>query len=218
MRASPIPFILDNAVVEPRPLPLVPDLSFHLLVDHYPVDSLQQAEYERLMQRPPYWAFCWGGGQALARWIMDNPGRVLGLRVVDFGAGSGVAGIAAARCGAASVLAVDVDSDALLACQLNAALNGVNIMVSQGAPEFGSKLLLAADVAYEDSGFAAVMAHIESGGKAIIAESRLRNLHERFPALSLQARYSIRTFPDLDESEMFDEVHIYATSFEAKSL
>lgn len=214
MRASSLPFILDNAVVEPRALPLVPDLRFHLLADRYPVDSLQQAEYERLMQRPPYWAFCWGGGQALARWIMDHPDRVSGQQVVDFGAGSGVAGIAAARCGAASVLAVDVDSDALMACQLNAALNGVSLSVSEGVTDLGSKLLLAADVAYEDSGFAVLMSHITSGGQAIIAESRLRNLHERFPALSLQARYSVRTFPDLDESEMFDDVHIYVTSID----
>lgn len=213
---SSIPFILENAVVEPRTLPLVPALRFHLLSDHYPTHLLQETEYHRLMQQPPYWAFCWGGGQALARWIMDHPAQVAGEHVVDFGAGSGVAGIAAARCGAASVTAVDVDADALVACELNAALNDVQLAVAREFQPAASVLLLAADVAYEDSGLAALVHHIESGGKAIVAESRLRNLPERFPQLSLQARYRIRTFPDLDESEQFDDVHIYATPSDTK--
>lgn len=208
---SSIPFILENAVVEPRALPLVPELRFHLLSDSYPTHLLQEAEYTRLMQQPPYWAFCWGGGQALARWIMDNPARVRGEHVVDFGAGSGVAGIAAARCGAASVTAVDIDSDALRVCELNAALNGVSLSVAQACAVGEAALWLAADVAYEDEGLAAVVRHIESGGKAVVAESRLRDLHQRFPQLSLRARYRVRTFPDLDESEQFDEVHIYST-------
>lgn len=217
MQTSSVPFILDNAVVEPRQLPLVPALSLYLMADHYPIHALDQLAYERLMQQPPYWAFCWGGGQALARWIADNPQCLEGRDVVDFGAGSGVAGISAALAGAKRVLTVDVDADALIVCGLNAALNAVSVSVATALPE-RDFILLAADVAYEEAGFAAVVNHIESGGHAIIAESRLRNLHERFPALSLCARYQVRTFPDLDESEQFDEVHIYATSFYAKSL
>jgi predicted nicotinamide N-methyase len=213
-----LPHIIDSATVEPRSLPLVPELRFYLMTDHYPGHSLAREEYLRLMERPPYWAFCWGGGQALARWILDHPERVRGRDVVDFGAGSGVAGIAAARCGAMSVQAVDIDQDALRVCLLNAGLNGVSLRVAEQMEEGADPLLLAADVGYEDAGFAAVVRHIESGGQAIIAESRLRDLHLRFPALTLQARFQIRTFPDLEEHSMFDEVHIYATGADPKIL
>lgn len=218
MSTISVPHILDNAIVRPRSLPLVPELQLYLMTDHYPTHSLQRDEYARLMQKPPYWAFCWGGGQALARWILDNPQQVAGRAVVDFGAGSAVAGIAAARSGAASVQAIDIDPDALQVSLLNAALNGVQLTVADHIEESRASLLLAADVGYEDAGFAAVVHHIESGGQAIVAESRLRNLHERFPALTLQARFRVRTFPDLDESGMFDDVHIYATAPDTKIL
>lgn len=213
-----LPPILDAAIVEPRSLPLVPELRLYLMTDQYPTHALPRDDYERLMHKPPYWAFCWGGGQALARWILDNPHQVAGRNVVDFGAGSAVAGIAAARCGAASVQAVDIDPDALQVAVLNAALNGVALSVSDRLVESRSALVLAADVGYEDAGFAAVARHVQAGGQAIIAESRLRNLHERLPALSLQARFYVRTFPDLDEAGMFDEVQIHASVLDAKIL
>ena len=84
-----LPFVLDGVRIEPRKLPQVPEISLFLMQDEYPEQNLQQADYQRLMSAPPYWAFCWGGGQALARWILDNPAVVAGRRVVDFGAGSG---------------------------------------------------------------------------------------------------------------------------------
>lgn len=206
-----IPHILDGVTIIPRQLPLVPELQLYLMADDYPQNSVDESAYRRLMAQPPYWAFCWGGGQALARHVLDNPGLVQGRRVVDFGAGSGVAGIAAAITGAASVLAVDIDEDALRMAEVNARLNRVRVQVARSFVAGGDQLLLAADVGYEEAGFAAVIAHIEQGGAAIIAESRLRNLQERFPALALAACYQVRTYPDLDEAEMFDEVHIYST-------
>ena len=211
MSANNIPHILENAHVVVRTLPLVPELQLYLLSDTYPVESLAREEYDRLMQRPPYWAFCWGGGQALARWIFDQPQVVEGRLTIDFGAGSGVAGIAAGKCGAAEVIAVDIDPDALQVCELNGRLNAVDLTTSLTFPRRSEALLLAADVGYEEEGFAAVVRHIEQGGAAIIAESRLRNLQDRFPALRLKSRLQVRTFPELDEAEMFDEVHIYAT-------
>lgn len=206
-----IPHVVEGVAIVPRPLPLIPEISLYLMTDEYPVDPLAQAEYQRLMQRPPYWAFCWGGGQALARWIIDNPQSIRARDVVDFGAGSGIAGIAAASAGAASVTAVDIDPDALQVCLANAGLNGVSVAVSQAFLPGSGQLLLAADVGYEEDGFAAVIAHIDRGGAALVAESRLRDLHQRFPALTLKSCCRVRTFPELDEAEMFDEVHIYAT-------
>src|SRR5262249_7539388 len=79
---------------------------------------------------PPYWAFAWAGGQALARYLLDAPDNVAGMRVLDLGSGSGLSAIAAARAGAASVLAVDIDPVALAAIALNAAANGVAVPTS----------------------------------------------------------------------------------------
>lgn len=218
----PVPRILADAFVVPRTLPLVPELQLFLLTDQYPRHALSQAEYQRLMAAPPYWAFCWGGGQALARWLLDNPRAVAGHPVVDFGAGSGVAGIAAALAGAASVLAVDIDPDALSMClhnaQLNARPDAVPMSVADRLDDVAGALLLAADVGYEDEGFAVVARHVEAGGQAVVAESRLRDLSARFPALSLHAVYRVRTFPDLDEHQMFDEVQVFVTDQIQKSL
>lgn len=208
---SALPFILDGACVQPRRLPLVPEIELLLLADDYPGQSLAAADYHRLMAQPPYWAFCWGGGQALARWILDAPLRVQGRDVIDFGAGSGVAGIAAALAGAARVQAVDIDPDALYACKANAARNRVTLETSTVFAADRAPLLLAADIGYEESGFDAVIAHVDAGGAAIIAESRQRDLHRRFPRLLCAACFQVRTFPDLHEADCFNNVQIFTT-------
>jgi predicted nicotinamide N-methyase len=101
---------------------------------------------------PPYWAFAWPGGQALARHILDHPGCVAGKRVLDFAAGGGIAGIAAARVGAACVEAVDIDPLAVEAIALNAVANGVAV-VARVADVVGMPcrwdLILCGDVCYE---------------------------------------------------------------------
>ncbi|HVL01491.1 MAG TPA: 50S ribosomal protein L11 methyltransferase [Dongiaceae bacterium] len=206
-----IPFILDGVQIEPRRPPQLPEIELLLMADHYPDQSLAATDYHRLMAQPPYWAFCWGGGQALARWILDQPQQVAGRAVVDFGAGSGVAGIAAGLAGATEVIAVDIDPDALRLCTLNGVANGVSLKTATSFNGLRHALLLAADICYEEAGWAGVLAHIEAGGDAIVAESRLRNLHHRHSALQLVAAYQMRTFPDLEESENFDEVRIFST-------
>jgi predicted nicotinamide N-methyase len=101
---------------------------------------------------PPFWAFAWPGGQALARYILDHPAQVAGLRVLDFAAGSGIAGLAAARAGAVSVEANDIDPLALTAIGLNAEANGVAVSAVAG-DIVGSRcrwdLILCGDVCYE---------------------------------------------------------------------
>lgn len=100
----------------------------------------------------PYWAFPWPGGQALARHLLDRPELVRGRRVLDFASGSGLVAIAAARAGAASVVAVDRDPSARAAIPLNAALNGVEVEVHvgdlMGDPLAGFELVLAGDIFY----------------------------------------------------------------------
>lgn len=75
----------------------------------------------------PYWAYLWGGGLALARYILDHPALAAGLGILDLGCGSGLVGIAAAKSGAERVLAADIDPYAIAAAGLNAALNGVRL-------------------------------------------------------------------------------------------
>lgn len=87
-------------------------------------------ETRRILEEPPYWCFCWASGLVLARWLAQNPQWVHGKRVLDFGAGSGVAAIAAAKAGALEVVACDLDPLALEACKANAALNEVALSYS----------------------------------------------------------------------------------------
>ncbi|MDD3288610.1 MAG: 50S ribosomal protein L11 methyltransferase [Alphaproteobacteria bacterium] len=99
---------------------------------------------------PPFWKFAWPGGQALARLILDRPELVAGRRVLDFGAGGGIAAIAAAKSGAAYVLASDTDENARVALQLNASRNGV---VIENCRKQNPKvdMIIAGDVCYEQA-------------------------------------------------------------------
>jgi predicted nicotinamide N-methyase len=110
----------------PAPVPFVPELRLHQAAEPMGLWELTEGEY-RSEQPPPFWAFAWAGGQGLARYVLDHPEVVRGRRVLDLASGSGLVGIAAARCGAASVRAVDVDPVAVAAIGLNAAANGVTV-------------------------------------------------------------------------------------------
>lgn len=128
----------------------LPDTSLKLwLIDAQNMNrAFTPDETRRILYEPPYWAFCWASGLALARYLADQPHWVKGKRVLDFGAGSGVAAIAAAKAGALEVLACDLDPLALAACQANAALNQVQL--SYSSDFFGEAdrfdLILVADV------------------------------------------------------------------------
>lgn len=146
-----ITFIRENtAVLSP---PLVPELVLHLASESLPIWSRTEEELGEAGVPPPYWAFAWAGGQALARYVLDNPELVAGRTVVDFGAGSGLAAIAAAKAGARSVLAFDIDALANVATTLNALANRVSVTVSsrdvlqEGLPE--ADMLLVGDLFYE---------------------------------------------------------------------
>ncbi len=145
-------FIRDNTV--PTRPPLLPEIVLHLAAEVTPLWEATEATLERHGLPPPYWAFAWAGGQAVARALLDAPERVAGRTVLDFACGSAVAGIAAARAGAARVIAVDIDGFAVAAARLNAAANGVPLEVRcadiVGAlPDPWAGLILAGDVCYE---------------------------------------------------------------------
>ncbi len=128
------------------PVPLVPEISLHLAGRSAGLFDATGGEF-RSDRPPPFWAFAWAGGQALARYVLDHPETVRGRRVLDLATGSGLAAIAAARAGAAQVAATDVDPAAEAAARRNAAANGVTLAGTVTEPE----VLLAGDVFYTES-------------------------------------------------------------------
>jgi predicted nicotinamide N-methyase len=132
--------------------PLAPEITLHLA--HEATELWQKTEDElgQIGLPPPFWAFAWAGGQALARYILDHPEIVAGKRVLDFASGSGLVAIAAAKAGAAEVEASEIDEFALAAIALNAAQNGVRVAARVGdlvGSDEGWDVVLAGDVSYQ---------------------------------------------------------------------
>jgi predicted nicotinamide N-methyase len=148
---DPAAFIRANTAVEVPPL--TPEIRLWLANEAIPLWEAGEAELAATGLPPPFWAFAWAGGQALARYLLDHTDEVAGKRVLDFAAGSGLQAIAAAMAGAAEVTASEVDAFATAAIRLNAALNGVEIAVVEGdvidRERTDWDLVLAGDVFYE---------------------------------------------------------------------
>jgi predicted nicotinamide N-methyase len=121
--------VLDRTRLE-RP-PAVPELELHLADDMEHAWTTLQAELDDATLPPPFWAFAWLGGQAVARYVLDAPVEVAGRRVLDLATGSGLCALAAARAGAARVEGVDVDPVAVVAAGLNAERNGVDLVLQE---------------------------------------------------------------------------------------
>jgi predicted nicotinamide N-methyase len=133
------------------PVAFVPEIRLHQADEPIGLWELTEGEF-RSAQPPPFWAFAWAGGQALARYVLDHPDEVAGRRVLDLAAGSGLVAIAAAKAGASSVRAVEIDRRAVAAVTLNAAANDVDVIaeladvLNGGAG--GADVVLAGDVFY----------------------------------------------------------------------
>jgi predicted nicotinamide N-methyase len=140
----------QTAVTAP---PLVPEILLHLATRITPLWEATEATLAAANVPPPYWAFAWPGGQALSRYVLDHPETVRGLRVLDFAAGCGIGAIAAAKAGAQSVIASDIDPIATAVIALNAALNGVTISTTTAdlsrEPDRAWQVVIAGDVCYE---------------------------------------------------------------------
>jgi predicted nicotinamide N-methyase len=149
---DPAEFVRANtAVTSP---PLVPEIRLYLATEVTPIWQATEVSLARFGTPPPFWAFAWAGGQALARYLLDHPETVAGKEVLDICSGSGIVAIAAAMAGAAEVVAAEIDPFAAAAIALNAPLNGVAIAVETrdlldraGA---GWSVVLAGDVCYEE--------------------------------------------------------------------
>lgn len=180
------------------------------LIDPANMDrAFSPEETRRILEEPPYWSFCWASGLVLARWLAERPAWVRGKRVLDFGAGSGVAAIAAARAGAAEVVACDLDPLALQACRANAALNGVTLGYSEDffAEADRFDLVIVADVLYDRANLPLLDQFVSRGREVLVADSRVRDfqhpLYERLDILDAC------TWPDLAEPAEFRRVSLY---------
>jgi predicted nicotinamide N-methyase len=134
------------------PVPHAPEISLHVADVATELWSKTEEELGEIGLPPPFWAFAWAGGQALARYLLDNPQCVRGRSVLDFAAGSGLVGLAAARAGAAEVTGVDIDAFAIAAMGLNAQANHVRLTARMGdivGQDEGWEVVLAGDVSYE---------------------------------------------------------------------
>jgi predicted nicotinamide N-methyase len=147
---DPVAFIRANTtLIAP---PLVPELTLHLAHEALPLWEKTEEALGEMGLPPPFWAFAWAGGQALARYVLDHPTTVAGRSVLDFASGSGLVGIAALKAGARAAAASDLDAFALAAIKLNAAANDVPL-IAIGADLMGRDaawdVVLVGDAFYE---------------------------------------------------------------------
>lgn len=184
---------------------LVPELLLHLASRATDLWEATEATLERTGLPPPYWAFAWPGGQALARLALDRPETVRGKRVLDFAAGSGVAALAAAKAGAAHVTACEIDAFACQAMALNADANGLALEILDidvlAKPASGWNVIFAGDVFYEkpmaDKVWPWLKAAAATGVHVLVADPGRAYL----PATGLTeiARYTVPTSLDLED-------------------
>ena len=144
-------FILANTRLQSPPH--VPELRLYLADEITPIWRLTEEELGAMGLPPPFWAFAWAGGQAIARYLLDHSHEAAGKKVVDFATGSGLVAIAAMKAGAASALGADIDGFCAAAAQANAHENGVSIAFTDrdllDAPPPAADLITAGDICYE---------------------------------------------------------------------
>jgi predicted nicotinamide N-methyase len=200
--------LLGDARLVACPLPET-DLQLWLIDGDNMDRAFSPEETRRILHEPPYWSFCWASGLAMVRYLAEQPHWVEGKRVLDFGAGSGVAGIAAVKAGALEVVACDLDPLAIAACRANAALNGVELGYSTDffAEADRFDLVLVADVLYDRANLPLLDHFLSRGREALVADSRVRDfqhpLYRRIDMLEAM------TLPDLAEPEEFRHVSLY---------
>ncbi len=170
---------------------------------------MSDEETQRLINDPPYWSFCWASGLALAKWILNHPEQVQGKRIIDVGAGSGIVALAAKLAGADSVVACDLDPNALTACKANAQLNQLKLSYSNDLFSETQQydLLFAADVLYDADNIPLLNRFPEFAQQIIITDSRQRDFQH--PLLKKSATLYGETLPDLGEPEEFRQVSLY---------
>lgn len=210
---DPAVFVRRNTAIAAPPL--VPELRLHLAGEITPI---WQATEDSLAQNgvpPPFWAFAWAGGQALARWLLDRPETVAGRCVLDFGSGSGLVAIAAAKAGAASALAAEIDPFAAAAIAANAALNEVTIAVTTadlvGTSDPRWEIVMAGDICYEHPMAVRVVPWLRAlaGNGCLVLLGDPGRTYLPAEGLRELARYTMPTSRELEDSDTRDGV-VYA--------
>ncbi len=199
---TPENFITTNAALMAPPL--VPEIKLYLATEVVPLWRATEEELEKMGVPPPYWAFAWAGGQALARYILDHPETVAGKRVLDIGSGSGLVAIAAAKAGASSVLAADIDAFSIAAIGLNAAANGAMVAVTQD-DLIGAKgdwdVILVGDLFYERPLAERLLAWLKPLSRPALLGDPGRNYFPKDRTERL-ALYNVQTSRDLEDREI----------------
>jgi predicted nicotinamide N-methyase len=201
-RPDPLRFIETNTRL--TPIPSLPEIRLHTAHEATGLWRLAEPNDDGSDPPPPYWAFPWAGGMALARHILDRPVTVTGRRVLDLGAGSGLVAIAAAMAGASKVIAADIDRYAIAALRLNAAANGVAVAAVGNDLTAGSPppvdLVTVGDLFYERDLALRVTAFLDrclaAGIEVLIGDPRRAYLP--YARLRLLAEYPV---PDVGEVE-----------------
>ncbi|MFC9330322.1 class I SAM-dependent methyltransferase [Kitasatospora sp. NPDC057015] len=192
----------------PALVPFVPEISLHMADDAIALWESTEAARGEIGLPPPFWAFAWAGGVAVARYVLDHPELVAGRTVLDLAAGSGLVGIAAAKAGAAAVRAAEIDAYAVAAVRINAEANGVRIdaavedlLDGDGGP---AEVVLAGDVFYERGMAARFLPFLERaqarGAVVLVGDPGRAYLpHGRFTAL---AAYEVPVVADLEDAAL----------------
>jgi predicted nicotinamide N-methyase len=202
---DPTAFVRGNTAIAAPPL--VPEIRLYLATEVTPIWQATEESLARFGTPPPFWAFAWAGGQALARYLLDHPEIVAGREVLDICSGSGIVAIAAAKAGAVRVVAAEIDPFAAAAIALNAPLNGVTVAVEtrdlldRAAAGWG--IVVAGDVCYEEPMASRVLALL----RRIAARGRLALLGDPGRAylpregLVERARYVVPVSRELEDRE-----------------
>jgi len=204
--SDPRQFILDNTRLQP--VSHTPEISLWLADEITPIWRLTEEELGEMGLPPPFWAFAWAGGQALARWLLDNPYECSGKSVVDLATGSGLVGIAAALKGATSVLAADIDPFCEAAVKVNATANSVALDFTdtnllQSPPPLVD-LICAGDVFYDRDMATAVLSWLtaaRANGTRVLVGDPGRN-HFPKTGLTFLAEYTVPTTRELEDNEV----------------
>ena len=207
--ADPAAFILANTAVDTPPL--VAEIRLRLATERAPIWHATEGDLAHLGVPPPFWAFAWAGGQALARYLLDTPETVAGKRVLDFGSGSGLVAIAAARAGAASVTASDIDPFAVAAIGLNADLNGVTVSATEDdliGTDGPWDVVLTGDICYERPlAESAVdwLTRLSATGTAVLIGDPGRTFLPQ-QGLDWVIRYAVKTATELEDTDVRNAV------------
>ena len=204
-------FIRANTVLQAPSM--VPELRLHLATEITPIWRASEADLERMGVPPPYWAFCWPGGQAITRHILDHPALVRDRNVLDFAAGSGMTAIAAMKAGAAKAIGNDIDDYALDAMRLNAQANAVAIEIDGRdllvhEPKRDIDVILAGDICYEQPLAGRVFAWLQAQARrgTIVLLGDPGRSYRPTQGIEEVARYDIPTSLQLEKHGMKETV------------